>query len=221
MVEPCGMCEIGEMSASARSPVRSSGFRQLGNVRRRFCASNGQRKAGTFAQSRHDARQPPAVPTIRLYSSPGLDSAPHGDRRYAGSRLVIAFGVALAVGRARVVLLAGLVIALISAIVAAVVARGGDGSLFDFSPSEAFAGAPLVGLFLYAGWALRSPPPAWNDPGPLDAKHTSGWHTRPPRNAVFARRGRSLGGPPTKKRRRSSTALTARRGSSALKGCPT
>ena len=67
---------------------------------------------------------------------------------------VIAFGVTLAVSRARVVLLAGLVIAFVSAIVAAVVARGGDGSLFDFSPSEAFTSALLIGLFLYAGWAL-------------------------------------------------------------------
>jgi hypothetical protein len=68
---------------------------------------------------------------------------------------VIAFGAALALGRARVVLVAGVVIAFVSALVAAVLARGDEGgSLFDFSPFEAFLGVLLAGLFLYAGWAL-------------------------------------------------------------------
>jgi energy-converting hydrogenase Eha subunit G len=67
---------------------------------------------------------------------------------------VIAFGVALVVGRAWVVLLAGLVIAFVSAVFVAVGARGDDNSWFDFSPSEAFTVALLLGGFLYAGWAL-------------------------------------------------------------------
>ena len=74
---------------------------------------------------------------------------------------VIAFGVALAVYRARVVLVAGLVILFVSAIVAAVVAIGGEGSWFDFSPGEAFGIAVLVGLLLYPGWAAGTGAATW------------------------------------------------------------
>jgi hypothetical protein len=68
---------------------------------------------------------------------------------------VIAFVVALVVGRAWVVLLAGLVIAFVAAVIAAMGARGEDNdSLIDFSPSDAFLTALVLGGYLYAGWAL-------------------------------------------------------------------
>ena len=66
---------------------------------------------------------------------------------------VIAFGAALAVGQ-RAVVVAGLVIVSISAFIASVLARGGEGSWFDFSPFEAMGTALLVGLFLFVGWGL-------------------------------------------------------------------
>ena len=80
----------------------------------------------------------------------------------AGQTLVfvIAFGSTLAVGW-RAVVVAGLVLILISAFIASVLARGGDGSLLDFSPADAFAAALLVGIFLYVGWALGVAAATW------------------------------------------------------------
>src|SRR5829696_9214921 len=70
---------------------------------------------------------------------------------------VIAFSVALAVGRTWVVLLAGLAIVFVSAVFAAVGASGNSdpGVIpLDFSPREAFVTALVIGLYLYVGWAL-------------------------------------------------------------------
>jgi hypothetical protein len=65
---------------------------------------------------------------------------------------VIAFVVALVVSW-RVVLVAGGVITLGSALVVAVGARGGGGA-WDLSPVQAFAIALIIGFILYWGWAL-------------------------------------------------------------------
>ena len=67
---------------------------------------------------------------------------------------VIAFVVALLVGRAWVVLAIGVAIAFASALLAALGARGDNGEWFDFSSADAFTLTFIVGFFLYAGWAL-------------------------------------------------------------------
>jgi hypothetical protein len=67
---------------------------------------------------------------------------------------VIAFGATLAVGW-RVVVVAGLVIVLMWAFIWSVVAKVSDAEFFaNVTPGDAFFIALLIGLPLYAGWAL-------------------------------------------------------------------
>ena len=66
---------------------------------------------------------------------------------------VIAFGATLAVRRARVVLIAGVVIVVVSAIVLAVAALGVGGE-WVWRPWEVFIYALAYGFFLYVGWWL-------------------------------------------------------------------
>jgi hypothetical protein len=66
---------------------------------------------------------------------------------------VIAFGSTLAVGW-RAVVVAGLFVVLVAAFIASLLARGGDGSDYDFSPRGAFYLVLLVGGFLYVCLAL-------------------------------------------------------------------
>jgi hypothetical protein len=73
---------------------------------------------------------------------------------------VIAFGSTLAVGW-RAVVVAGLFIVLISAFIASLLARGGNGSDYDLSPHDAFYLVLLVGGFLYVGWGLGAAAATW------------------------------------------------------------
>ena len=67
---------------------------------------------------------------------------------------VIAFGATLAVGW-RAVVVAGLVIVLIWAFFLSVVAKVSDAEIFvGVTPEDAFLVALVIGLPLYAGWAL-------------------------------------------------------------------
>ena len=67
---------------------------------------------------------------------------------------VIAFGATLAVGW-RAVVVAGLVIVLIWAFIWSVVAKVSDAEIFvNVTPGDAFFVALIIGLPLYAGWAL-------------------------------------------------------------------
>jgi hypothetical protein len=77
-----------------------------------------------------------------------------------GLVFVVAFGATLAVGW-RAVVVAGLVVVLIWAFVASVLATAGEGSLYGLSPSEWFTIALLIGLLLYAGWALGVVAATW------------------------------------------------------------
>jgi ribose/xylose/arabinose/galactoside ABC-type transport system permease subunit len=67
---------------------------------------------------------------------------------------VIAIAVALIIGRAWIALAAGIVLAVVAAVIAALAASGDDGQWLDFSPGEAFVIALAIGLFLYLGWTL-------------------------------------------------------------------
>ena len=67
---------------------------------------------------------------------------------------VVAFYVSLAVGP-RAGLVAGLVIVLIWAFIWSVVAKVSDAEIFvNVTPGDAFFVALIIGLPLYAGWAL-------------------------------------------------------------------